>query len=58
MLRGKTIDLPGTGSGRIHVTEADVVFDQSNEPKTSPPPYRYLPCLSRYSALVNAAVIP
>ncbi|MBI2709358.1 MAG: site-specific integrase [Actinobacteria bacterium] len=34
MLRTRALDLPRTGWGRIHVTEADVSFDESGEPKT------------------------
>ena len=36
MLRAKALELPDTGWGRIHVTEADVAFDQPGEPKTGP----------------------
>jgi integrase len=36
MLRLKALDLPIDGWGRIHVTEADVAFDQPGEPKTGP----------------------
>ncbi len=34
MLRPSALDLPRKGWGRIDVTEADVDFDQSGEPKT------------------------
>lgn len=34
MLRPSALDLPKSGWGRIDVTEADVAFDQSGEPKT------------------------
>jgi integrase len=36
MLRAKALELPKRGWGRIHVTEADVAFDESGEPKTGP----------------------
>jgi integrase len=36
MLRAKALELPRKGWGRIHVTEADVDFDQPGEPKTGP----------------------
>jgi integrase len=36
MLRPKALDLPPSGWGHIHVTEADVAFDQPGEPKTGP----------------------
>lgn len=34
MLRVKALELPDSGWGRLHVTEADVAFDQPGEPKT------------------------
>lgn len=34
MLRARALDLPRSGWGRIHVTEADVSFDEPGEPKT------------------------
>lgn len=34
MLRARALDLPRAGWGRIHVTEADVSFDEPGEPKT------------------------
>lgn len=36
MLRPRALELPGEGWGRIHVTEADISFDESGEPKTGP----------------------
>jgi integrase len=36
MLRAKALELPRAGWGRIHVTEADVAFDEPGEPKTGP----------------------
>jgi integrase len=36
MLRAKALELPKAGWGRIHVTEADVDFDEPGEPKTGP----------------------
>lgn len=36
MLRVKSLTLPGTGWGRIDVTEADIDFDEPGEPKTGP----------------------
>jgi integrase len=36
MLRAKALELPEAGWGRIHVTEADVAFDEPGEPKTGP----------------------
>ncbi|HWG74116.1 MAG TPA: site-specific integrase [Acidimicrobiales bacterium] len=36
MLRAAALDLPDVGWGRIHVSEADVAFDQAGEPKTGP----------------------
>ncbi len=36
MLRAKALELPKRGWGRIHVTEADVAFDEPGEPKTGP----------------------
>jgi integrase len=36
MLRAKALELPESGWGRIHVTEADVAFDQPGDPKTGP----------------------
>lgn len=36
MLCLKALDLPSVGWGQIHVTEADVAFDQPGEPKTGP----------------------
>jgi integrase len=36
MLRARSLHLPGRGWGRIDVTEADVAFDESGEPKTGP----------------------
>ena len=36
MLRAKAVELPKAGWGRIHVTEADVAFDEPGEPKTGP----------------------
>lgn len=36
MLRPTALELPDSGWGRIHVTEADVAFDQPGEPKTGP----------------------
>jgi integrase len=36
MLRASALELPKRGWGRIHVTEADVAFDKSGEPKTGP----------------------
>ena len=36
MLRVKALELPSAGWGHIHVTEADVAFDQPGEPKTGP----------------------
>jgi len=34
MLRHRALELPTKGWGRIHVTEADVSFDEPGEPKT------------------------
>ena len=34
MLRARALELPRTGWGRVHVTEADVSFDEPGEPKT------------------------
>lgn len=36
MLRPRALHLPESGWGRIDVTEADVSFDESGEPKTGP----------------------
>lgn len=36
MLRPRALELPLEGWGRIHVTEADISFDESGEPKTGP----------------------
>lgn len=36
MLRPRALELPSDGWGRIHVTEADISFDESGEPKTGP----------------------
>ena len=36
MLRPQALELPVTGWGRIHVSEADVAFDPPGEPKTGP----------------------
>jgi integrase len=36
MLRVRALKLPANGWGRIDVTEADVSFDESGEPKTGP----------------------
>jgi integrase len=36
MLRAKALEMPEDGWGRIHVTEADVAFDEPGEPKTGP----------------------
>ncbi len=36
MLRAQALELPRAGWGRIHVTEADVAFDEPGEPKTGP----------------------
>jgi integrase len=36
MLRAKALELPKRGWGRIHVTEADIAFDEPGEPKTGP----------------------
>jgi integrase len=36
MLRAKALELPEAGWGRIHVTEADVAFDEPGEPRTGP----------------------
>lgn len=36
MLRARALHLPARGWGRIDVTEADVSFDESGEPKTGP----------------------
>jgi integrase len=36
MLRAQALELPEDGWGRIHVTEADVAFDEPGEPKTGP----------------------
>jgi integrase len=34
MLRARSLHLPKSGWGRIHVTEADIAFDVPGEPKT------------------------
>lgn len=36
MLRAGALTLPAAGWGRINVTEADISFDESGEPKTGP----------------------
>jgi integrase len=36
MLRAGALELPQDGWGRIHVTEADIDFDEPGEPKTGP----------------------
>jgi integrase len=36
MLRPRALELPPTGWGHIHVSEADIDFDQPGEPKTGP----------------------
>ena len=36
MLRPAALDLPDSGWGRLHVSEADVAFDTPGEPKTGP----------------------
>jgi len=36
MLRARALHLPARGWGRIDITEADVSFDESGEPKTGP----------------------
>lgn len=36
MLRAKSLEMPEKGWGRIHVTEADVSFDEPGEPKIGP----------------------
>jgi integrase len=36
MLRAHALELPKRGWGRLHVTEADVSFDEPGEPKTGP----------------------
>lgn len=36
MLRAKALELPTEGWGHLHVTEADIAFDQPGEPKTGP----------------------
>ena len=36
MLRVRSAHLPGTGWGRVDVTEADISFDEPGEPKTGP----------------------
>ena len=36
MLRRGSLDLPASGWGRLHVTEADISFDEPGEPKTGP----------------------
>lgn len=36
MLRSRALVLPSDGWGRINVTEADISFDESGEPKTGP----------------------
>ena len=35
MLRRGSLDLPASGWGRLHVTEADISFDEPGEPKTT-----------------------
>ena len=36
MVRVGSLDLPPSGWGRLHVTEADISFDEPGEPKTGP----------------------
>ena len=36
MIRRGSLDLPTSGWGRLHVTEADISFDEPGEPKTGP----------------------
>lgn len=36
MVRVGSLDLPASGWGRLHVTEADISFDEPGEPKTGP----------------------
>jgi len=36
MIRRGSLDLPASGWGRVHVTEADISFDEPGEPKTGP----------------------
>ncbi len=36
MIRRGSLDLPADGWGRLHVTEADISFDEPGEPKTGP----------------------
>ncbi len=36
MLRGRVLELPTSGWGRIDVVEADISFDEPGEPKTGP----------------------
>ncbi|MEO5723759.1 MAG: hypothetical protein ABIQ39_13820 [Ilumatobacteraceae bacterium] len=36
MLRVRSTELPTNGWGRLDVTEADISFDESGEPKTGP----------------------
>jgi integrase len=36
MIRRGSLDLPAAGWGRLHVTEADISFDEPGEPKTGP----------------------
>jgi integrase len=45
MLRPRALELPTSGWGRINVTEADVSFDESGEPKTGPRSIPIPPCL-------------